>query len=238
MGTKYFDLCLVHNPHGNSFELWGSYLPHMWTIQGNGLVYSWSQYLARWLAWTVSKSVNLISPTSFVHRMKSWRNLEKLYRQKKCRYIGVSNYDVDMLEEMHSYGHALPAVNQIELHPMRQQKELREYCKKHQIVLTGYGTSMLMEHSVVQEIAHAHNVSPYQVVLKWALQSGITVIPKSTSEGNMKANLETMFKFYLTKDEIKKLDELEEGRAFYWDTNIVSAGPKFGFRIPRDADEL
>ncbi|MBC8159793.1 MAG: aldo/keto reductase, partial [Roseiflexaceae bacterium] len=114
---------------------------------------------------------------------QAWQALEKLYDDKRVRAIGVSNFKPHHLEELRKSAKTVPTVNQIELHPMFQQKETRVYCEEHGIVVESYSPLMrageALEHPVIAKLAQQYRKTSAQVILRWHVQSGFIVIPKS-----------------------------------------------------------
>jgi diketogulonate reductase-like aldo/keto reductase len=103
-------------------------------------------------------------------------------------------------------------VNQVERHPYLQQKELKEFCDKHSIKLEAYSPLMngkeALEDEVIQEIAAQHGKTPAQIILRWHLQTGVIVIPKSVTPSRIKENLD-VFDFELTKENIEEISTLD-----------------------------
>ena len=146
----------------------------------------------------------------------TWRTLETFTRDGRARSIGVSNFLVPHLQRLLDETGTVPAVNQVELHPIFQQRELRAFQDQHGILTEawgplGQGKYDLFGMSPIQEAAAAHGVSPAQVVLRWHLQTGNIVIPKSSSRARMTENFD-VFGFELSPAEMAAIDELEENR--------------------------
>jgi diketogulonate reductase-like aldo/keto reductase len=143
----------------------------------------------------------------------SWRALETLLESSRVRAIGVSNFLVEHLQELASFATHLPAVNQIEVHPAFQQREVIAECERREIVVEAYsplGQGAALESSVVREIATAHEVTPAQVVLAWHVQQGRVVIPKTTSRERMVSNAD-LGGLDLGAEELQAIDALETG---------------------------
>ncbi|PZF66083.1 aldo/keto reductase [Curtobacterium sp. MCBD17_013] len=143
----------------------------------------------------------------------SWKAMEQLYRDGAVRAIGVSNFLVPHLERLLDETEIVPAVDQIEIHPSFQQRELVEYARSKGIAIEAYsplGQGAALRHGTIVAIAEQHGVTPAQVVLRWHLQRGNIVIPKSADPGRMRTNL-NVFGFDLTEDEVADLDALEAG---------------------------
>jgi 2,5-diketo-D-gluconate reductase A len=148
--------------------------------------------------------------------LESWRALEQIQAAGKTRSIGVSNFQPDHLDKVIRGSDTVPAVNQIELHPAFQQRELRGIHEQHGIHTEawgplGQGKYDLFGMDAIQAAAKAHDVTPAQVVIRWHLQSGIIVFPKSNSRERMSKNLD-VFGFELTEDEMAAIDALDAGK--------------------------
>jgi 2,5-diketo-D-gluconate reductase A len=146
----------------------------------------------------------------------TWRTFEAFYADGRAKAIGVSNFLVPHLERLLKETDIVPAVNQVELHPIFQQRELRAFQAEHGIVTEawgplGQGKYDLFGMAPIQAAAAAHGVTPAQVVLRWHLQTGNIVIPKSNRRERMAENFD-VFSFELTPDEVKAMDDLDENR--------------------------
>lgn len=146
----------------------------------------------------------------------TWRTFETFAADGRARSIGVSNFLVPHLEKLISETDVVPAVNQVELHPIFQQRELREFHAEHGIRTEawgplGQGKYDLFGLPAIQDAAAAHNVQPAQVVLRWHLQTGNIVIPKSNSRDRMAQNFD-LFGFELSPDEMGAINALDENR--------------------------
>ncbi len=146
--------------------------------------------------------------------VQAWRQLERFYGEHSARAIGVSNFLVPHLEALLSATDIVPAVNQVELHPIFQQRELRDFATAHGIVIEswgplGQGKYDLFGMTAIQTIASAHGKSPAQIVIRWHLQAGNIVIPKSNSRDRMKENFE-VFDFEISPDEFATMTSLDE----------------------------
>lgn len=146
----------------------------------------------------------------------TWRALERLYREGRIRAIGVSNFQIHHLEDLMTEATVVPAVNQIELHPLLNQQELRDYCSKHKIQVEAWsplGQGHLLEHPLLQEIGAKYGKSPAQVILRWDLQNGIVTIPKSVTPQRIRENAD-LFDFELTPEDIRQINGLNENKRF------------------------
>lgn len=146
---------------------------------------------------------------------ETWRALEDLLEEGLVRAIGVSNYSAARLERLTATARVVPAVNQVELHPFLAQNDLRRYCADRGIAVQSWSPLMqggeLLRNPVVERIAAAHGKSAAQVVLRWHVQHGLCVIPRSTSAAHIRANAD-LFGFELGADEMRRLDGLNENR--------------------------
>ncbi|SEA64381.1 aldo/keto reductase [Leifsonia sp. 21MFCrub1.1] len=149
--------------------------------------------------------------------VQAWTSLEKIYASGRAKAIGVSNFLVPHLEKLLANTDVVPAVNQIELHPAHQQPEVTAFSREHGIAIEawgplGQGKYPLFETPEVSQAAEAHGKTPAQVVIRWHLQTGNIVFPKSNSRSRMAENFD-VFDFELTSDEIAAISSLErEGR--------------------------
>ncbi|TXK19462.1 aldo/keto reductase [Homoserinibacter sp. GY 40078] len=147
--------------------------------------------------------------------VESWHALESLRADGKTRSIGVSNFHRPHLERVIAESGTVPAVDQVELHPAFAQRELRAFSEPLGIRTEawgplGQGKYDLFGEAAVQDAAAAHGVSPAQVVIRWHLQQGIIVFPKSNSRSRMAANFD-VFGFELTPEQMAAIDALDRG---------------------------
>jgi diketogulonate reductase-like aldo/keto reductase len=146
--------------------------------------------------------------------LDTWKAFEKLYADGRVRAIGVSNFQPAHLERLMDAATVVPAVNQVELHPYLQQPELREFDTKNGIATEAWsplakGGSLLGD-PVVAELAVKHSRTPAQIVLRWHLQLGNVVIPKSVTPSRIEENFD-LFGFTLTEEELDSLTPLDRG---------------------------
>jgi 2,5-diketo-D-gluconate reductase A len=146
--------------------------------------------------------------------LDTWKAFEKLYTDGRVRAIGVSNFQPAHLERLLDATDVAPAVNQVELHPYLQQRELREFDAKHGIATEAWsplakGGSLLGD-PVVAELAVKHSRTPAQIVLRWHLQLDNVVIPKSVTPSRIEENFD-LFGFTLTEEEMESLTPLDRG---------------------------
>jgi diketogulonate reductase-like aldo/keto reductase len=152
-------------------------------------------------------------------RLDSWRAMERLAEEGRVRALGVSNYMVNHLEELLAVAKVGPAVNQIEVSPFLQQREVRSFCEEHGIVVEAYSPltkAKRLEHPSIVSAATSVERSPAQVLLRWGLQHDMVVLPKSVQPSRIIENA-ALFDFELTDGEMARLDALEEGLVTGWD---------------------
>ncbi|XP_052175143.1 NADPH-dependent aldo-keto reductase, chloroplastic-like isoform X2 [Diospyros lotus] len=151
----------------------------------------------------------------------TWKAMEALYDSGKARALGVSNFSTKKLKDLVEVARVPPAVNQVECHPCWQQSELREFCKAKGVHLSGYsplgspGTTWLksdvLKHPVLVEVAEKLGKSPAQVAIRWGIQMGHSVIPKSTKEARIKENFD-VFDWSIPDDLFAKFSEIQQAR--------------------------
>ncbi|KAL9250207.1 NADPH-dependent aldo-keto reductase, chloroplastic-like protein [Drosera capensis] len=151
----------------------------------------------------------------------TWKAMEAFYDSGKAKAIGVSNFSTKKLGDLLDIALVPPAVNQVECHPSWQQKKLREFCKLKGVHLSGYsplgspGTSWVkvevLKNPVITEIAEKLGKTPAQVALRWGLQMGHSVLPKSTSEARIKENFD-VFEWSIPDDLFAKFSDIEQAR--------------------------
>lgn len=143
----------------------------------------------------------------------AYRALEDLYEAGKLRAIGVSNFYPDRLVDIASFARIKPMVNQIETHPLNQQIEAHEWLKKYGVIHEawapfGEGRGNMFTNPVLQEIGKKYDKTVAQVILRWQLQRGIVIIPKSTHKERMAQNLD-VFDFTLTDEDMQDIAALD-----------------------------
>ena len=158
----------------------------------------------------------------------AYRALEELYEEGKVRAIGVSNFYPDRLVDIASFAKIKPMVNQVETHPFQQQRTAKEYMDKYQVQIEawapfGEGRGGLFENPVLAEIGKKYGKTTAQVMLRWHLQRGVVVIPKSTHKERMKENFE-VFDFTLAQEDMEAINGLDKGESSFfshYDPSIV-----------------
>ncbi|XOQ15646.1 MAG: Glyoxal reductase [Shouchella clausii] len=144
--------------------------------------------------------------------LEPWKALESLYNEGRIKAIGVSNFNVNHLEELMKIGSTKPMVNQVELHPRLKQTDLIKYCKDNGIQIESWSPLMngeLLDHAMITKIAEKHNKTSAQIILRWNVQQGIVTIPKSMTYERIKSNLE-IFDFELSNEEMIEIDSLND----------------------------
>ncbi|KAN0114956.1 Aldo/keto reductase [Hyaloscypha variabilis] len=210
-GLDYIDLYLIHFPVALKY------------IEPEKL---------RYPAWWGDAKHKMIE-TDKVPIMETWRALEELVDEGVVRSIGVSNFSTQLLYDLLSYARHPVSSLQIEHHPYLVQDTLVTMAQEEGIAITGYSTfgpqsfmelppsfraraenvPMLFDHPVIQKIAKAHRTSPGQVLLRWATQRGIAVIPKSNNKARLQQNLEVN-NVSLEKAELEEISALDRGLRF------------------------
>ena len=152
-------------------------------------------------------------------RTESWKAMIDLLKQGKCRSIGVSNFTIDHLEDLLKRTDVVPAVNQVEFHPLLYQKSLLEYCGKNGIQLEAYAPltrGERLDHPIVLELARKYAKTSAQILIRWSLQHGNVVIPKSVKPDRIRENSD-VFDFDISEVDMRKLDSLNEDLRTCWD---------------------
>jgi 2,5-diketo-D-gluconate reductase A len=149
--------------------------------------------------------------------VSTWRTLEEFHRDGRARSIGVSNWQIEHLERLAAETDIVPAVNQIEVHPYLTNNAVREYGREHQIATEAWSPiaqGKVLDDPTITQIAYKVGKTPAQVVLRWHIQRGDIVFPKSVTPSRMKENFE-LFDFEVEPadmDAITALDRGEDGR--------------------------
>ena len=179
----------------------------------------------------------------------TWSGMEECKKVGLAKHIGVSNFSIKKIKELLTVCDIRPEVNQIELHPFLQQNDMLDYCNEENIILTAYSPlgstdrppqfkapdePSLFENSTIVDIANANGVSSAQVLIRWAIQRGTSVIPKSVNPGRMKQNLDAA-SLELSDEDMKKIARLDFNGRF-----IVGAfwnAPNLGYTLETLWDE-
>ncbi|OMO52396.1 Aldo/keto reductase [Corchorus olitorius] len=169
-----------------------------------------------------------------------WAAMEDCQRLGLTKSIGVSNFSCKKVADILATAKIPPAVNQVEMNPLWQQKKLREFCNANGILLsafsplggkgTSWGTDRVLECEVLKEIAKAKGKTLAQVCLRWAYEQGVSIIVKSFNNERMKQNLE-IFDWSLSEDEVNKINEIPQRRGYQGENIISKYGP---FKTPEE----
>jgi methylglyoxal/glyoxal reductase len=151
-------------------------------------------------------------------RHESWKGLLKLHEQGLARSIGVSNYTIRHLEELLPASPIPPAVNQVEFHPFLYQADLLTFSQANRIQLEAYSPltrGQRLKHPSIVEIATKYKRTPAQILIRWSLQHGLVVIPKSVRPERIRENA-AVFDFELGRGDMERLDSLDESSRVAW----------------------
>ena len=223
--VDYFDLFLIHFPVALEYVDPSVRYPPGWFYDGENEV--------RW-----SKATN----------QETWGAMEKLVEKKLAKSIGISNFQAQTIYDLLKYAKIRPATLQIELHPYLQQNELVRLAKAEGIAVTAYSSfgptgfieldmdsaksaSPLMEHEVFKGLADKYNKTPAQVLLRWATQRGLAVIPKTSRPAVMTQNLDCV-SFDIEPEDLNRIAKMNLNMKFNQPTN-VSILPNLGSLIVR-----
>lgn len=175
------------------------------------------------------------SPHAGAQRLAQWRALLELRDSGKVRAIGVSNYSQKHIEEISHAGLPLPDVNQIELHPWSQKTALVRYLRENDIVPIAYSSlaplstwrhragessaktpDMIADGDLFKRFAEQYHVTKAQFLLRWAIQQGYPVLPKSLNQERMRQNRD-IFNFTITPEDMRFIETLDRGNGIAWD---------------------
>ncbi|KAJ2385021.1 D-xylose reductase, partial [Coemansia sp. RSA 2559] len=170
---------------------------------------------------------------------ETWEGMEAVYAEGLAKNIGVSNMSGAIMYDLLSYAKVKPAVLQIELHPYLVRKQLVDLAQSEGIAITAYSSfgdasyyetgfkaddpsfKPLLKHDVIVDIAQKHGKTPAQVLLRWAVERGCAVIPKSSNNNRLRENLD-IFSFALSADEIEKINALDRKLIFNEPANWIN----------------
>jgi 2,5-diketo-D-gluconate reductase A len=139
--------------------------------------------------------------------VSTWKTLEEFYREGRARSIGVSNFQPRHLRRLHTESDIPPAVNQIEVNPYLTQEEVRGFCAEHQIAIEAWsplGRGNVLNDPMIESIAHRAGKTPAQVVLRWHIERGDIIFPKSVTPERIKENF-GIFDFELPPEDIEAI---------------------------------
>lgn len=153
----------------------------------------------------------------------AWRDMEKAVKQGKVRSLGISNFDAadSLFNDIMEFAEIKPAVMQIECHPYAQRKEWQQKTRQHNIHLECWfplggemSNGALFKDPTIQKIAKVHGKSPAQIIIRWHIQEGFSVIPGATRHDYIKENI-SVFDFYLTDEEMAQMRSLNKEKRFF-----------------------
>jgi D-xylose reductase len=208
LSLDYLDLYLIHFPIAQRFVPFGDRYPPEWTFDP-------------------SAEKPRMEPAR-VPVAETWGAMEDLVRAGLVKNIGVCNFGVSLLRDLLSYAQIPPAVLQVELHPYLTQERLVRYCRESNIAVTAFSPlaaqsyfsigmaredESVLEQHVIREAAGRHNKTPAQVVLRWGVQRGTAIVPKTTNRDRLRENL-ALFDFELSAEEMQQLGALDRCRRF------------------------
>ena len=151
-----------------------------------------------------------------------YRLMEQAYKAGKVRAIGLSNFNEEQIREILSVCEVRPAVLQTEIHPYSQEKGLKEFLSKEDIVIQawyplGHGDAALLQEPVFAKLAEKYGKSNAQIILRWPIQAGNVVIPGSKNPAHIRANFD-LFDFELTAEEMQEIQKLNKDKRYYTST--------------------
>ena len=149
----------------------------------------------------------------------AYKDMEKAIKDGRVKSIGLSNFESDRLEEVLSVAEVYPSVLQVECHPYYQQNALKQRVKKYGTVIEswypiGHGDKNLINEPIFTELGQKYNKTNVQIILRWHIQEGTIVFPRSTNPVHIKENFE-IFDFELTEDEMNTIRKLDSGKRFF-----------------------
>lgn len=146
---------------------------------------------------------------------KTWRAFEKLYEEGLVRAIGVSNFQIRHLERLFQTANIIPAVNQVEYHPLLTQRTLHDFCMAHNIQLEAWSPLMKgnLSDDTITGLTEKYGKTPAQIVLRWDLQNRVVTIPKSIQSSRIEENAD-VFDFQLTDEDMAKISALNQDYRF------------------------
>ncbi|MGV9172181.1 MAG: aldo/keto reductase [Promethearchaeia archaeon] len=153
-------------------------------------------------------------------RKATWKALQELYNEGKVKAIGVANFSIHHIEDLINDFSIIPAVNQFELSPFFYRKDLINFCRENKIAVEAYSPlthGKKLDHPLLEDIAKKYEKSSAQILIRWGVQHKFIEIPKSSSKSHIRENAE-VFDFRIQKEEMQKLDNIEENFQLLDDT--------------------
>lgn len=160
-------------------------------------------------------------PDKFI---KNYKEMEKFYKDGLVKSIGVCNMEIHHLEKLLNECEIVPAINQVELHPLLTQKPLEDFCRKNGILIMSYTpfgrmNEKLFSNEILVKIANKYNKKMTQIILKWNIENGRCVIPKSSNPLRLKENFD-IFDFDIEKEDLDLIDSINEDYRFRFHPDI------------------
>lgn len=145
----------------------------------------------------------------------TWKAMERIYKEGRAKAIGVCNFHIHHLERLLEDAEVVPAVNQVEFHPLLTQRELLKYCREKGIQLEAWSPLMHGNlHEVdLSDLAAKYGKTPAQIILRWDIQQGVVTIPKSVTPSRIEENSQ-IFDFELSEEDMDKMTALNQDRRF------------------------
>ncbi|NTV79736.1 MAG: aldo/keto reductase, partial [Clostridiales bacterium] len=151
--------------------------------------------------------------------INAWKSLENAVYEGKIKSIGISNFNREQTEKILENCRIKPVVNQIECHPYFQQHELRSFFRKNNIATEvwyplGHGDKNLLSEQIFQELSHKYEKTVAQIILKWHVQLGNIILPKSLNPIHMEENLD-IYDFVMSDEELTRINLLDKNKSYY-----------------------
>lgn len=206
--VEYLDLYLIHFPIATKFVPFDTRYPPQWFFD--------------------PEAQQPKMETAPVPIRETWEALETLHRDGLVKNIGVCNFGCSLLRDLLTYATVRPSYLQVELHPYLTQEKLLKYCQSESIEVTGFSplgaesyyslnmadeSESTLTNPVITKIADAHKKTPAQVILRWGIQRGTSIVPKSSKPARLKENLD-IFDFELNAEEMNLISALNQNRRF------------------------
>lgn len=179
----------------------------------------------------------LLLHQQFGDYLGAWKDMEKAVAESKVKSIGLSNFESERLEEVLAAATIKPSVLQVECHPYYQQNDLKKRIAPYNTVIEswyplGHGDAALIEEPVFTKLAEKYGKTNAQIILRWHIQEGIIVFPKSSNPVHIKENID-IFDFELTEEEMNEIRQLDKGFRYYTRT-LAEQEEALGQFVPAD----